>query len=609
MKQRVTKWIAALCAAVLALSVFGCALGSDTVVSSAYGGVGVSVSGETGSAVPEETDSAGLVQPESVSPEPPLLPSNLHTDVTFSEMVYERPDIEGMQAQLDDLKDGILRGEPAPEMISAYRSLQERYAHADSMLSLAYLLYAFDVTQTFYRDEYAYLQSALSELDGDMQGASLALFESSSEAETLARESFGEDYVETILRAENFSETSIQDLADQEEQLTLEYDNLSATFTLLDNGTHWTLGEIENDLTLSYDEYYRLYDAYCAELNAQAGEIFLEQLDIRTQIAAQLGYDNYSDYCYESYGRDYTPDEVRALHAAVKQYIAPVYIYVTDRSDSTRLAEATFAEQDFLNELSAASADFSPLLDEPVQYLLRNDLYDFSFGENKMDSSFTTYVTDYRAPFIFTLWAGESTDIATVLHELGHFTSYYHNAAAGYAATDNLDLAEVDSQALVLLMTRYFSEFYGDYAQEAKTEVLLDAMYSLLSGCMEDEFQQDVYENPDMTLSEMNALYKRLAVEYGLDDVYGFTGTEWVLISHTFQTPLYYISYAVSIVPALELFELAQRDEEAAKDAYFDILMRDPYATLKELLEQIGLSSVFSNATINRIAAIVDKNT
>jgi oligoendopeptidase F len=55
-----------------------------------------------------------------------------------------------------------------------------------------------------------------------------------------------------------------------------------------------------------------------------------------------------------------------------------------------------------------------------------------------------------------------------------------------------------------------------------------------------------------MTLSEMNASYHELAVEYGLDEEYGYTGTEWVLISHTFQTPLYYISYAVSMVPALE---------------------------------------------------------
>ena len=241
--------------------------------------------------------------------------------------------------------------------------------------------------------------------------------------------------------------------------------------------------------------------------------------------------------------------------------------------------------------------------------MLRNDLYDFSVDSNKMDTSFTTYISDYDAPFIFSEWKGNSEDILTTLHELGHFTNYYHNAEAGYSASDSLDLAEIDSQALVLLMIDYYDSFFGKLADEAEADVLIDAMYSLISGCMEDEFQQTIYKNPDMTLDEINALYKDLAVEYGLDEVYGYEGTEWVLISHTFQTPLYYISYAVSMVPALELFELSQSDEAAAKSTYFSILMRAPYASFKEVLEQNGLSSVFLDSTIQRIAAIVDQST
>lgn len=601
MNKQVIQWIAASLAALLAFSFAGCDGNSDAASSSAFN--------DANRPTLVETTAGDTTQATGGSFQSSLLSSKAHEDVSFSQMIYERPDIESMQAQMDELMDGIQSGKPAQTMVTSYRALQKQYAHADSMLSLAYLLYALDVTQSYYRDEYAYLQSALSELDAEMEGVSYALFESSSEAETLAKQSFGEDYVDSILQAEDLSETSVRDLADQEEQLILEYDNLCATYTLLDSGIRWTYEDIENDLSLSYDEYYRLYDAYCAGLNEQAGAIFQKLVKIRSGIAAKLGYANYSDYCYESYGRDYTPEEVRALHSAVKQYISPVFIYANDRNDTYDLADATFYEQDFLNALSVAAADFSPLLDETVQYLLRNRLYDFSYGENKMESDFTTYLSDFNAPYIFSIWTGGSEDIATVLHELGHFTSYYHNAVVGYSAADNLDLAEVDAQALVLLMTRYFDQFYGEYAQEAETDVLLDAMYSLLSGCMEDEFQQEVYARPDMTLREMNTLYFKLAGEYGLEDVYGFQGTEWVLITHTFQSPLYYISYAASIVPALELFELAQSDETAAKDAYFNILMRDPYSKFMETLDQNGLSSIFSNATIKQIAAIVDQNT
>ena len=559
--------------------------------------------------IPDVVRSSASTTPDSITSQSDYEASENHGDVTFTDMVYERPDIDAMRAQMDDLLDGIDRGKPAEEMIAAYETLRNEYAHADSMLSLAYLLYAFDVTEPYYRNEYSYLQTELSILDADMESVSIELFESSGEAEQLAKDSFGEGYVETIMDDDIGSDESIQDLLNAEEQKTLQYDELGATYTLLDNGTRWTLDAIYGDASLSYDEYYRLYGAYCAGLNEKAGAIFMEQLEIRQNIAGRLGYDNYAAYCYDAYGRDYTLADAESLQQAVKRYIVPVFIEANYRNDTYDLADATFDEQAFLSALEIAAADFSPMLDEPVQYMLHNGLYDFSVSDNKMDTSFTTYISDYDAPFIFSEWYGYSEDILTTIHELGHFTSYYHNAEAGYSASDNIDLAEIDSQALVLLMIDYYDSFFGDLADEAETDVLIDAMYALISGCMEDEFQQTIYKNPDMTLDEINALYKDLAVEYGLDEVYGFDGTEWVLISHTFQTPMYYISYAVSMVPALELFEESQDDPQSARADYFAILNRDAYAQMQAVLSDNGLAPVFSEATIKRIASMLERLT
>ncbi len=541
---------------------------------------------------------------ETVSLQEPAAPDTDHQSVTLSDMSYQRPDIDAMRAVMDDLKSGIAKGKPAEDMIAAYESLQKQYDHADSMLSLVYLFYALDVTDTYYRDEYADLQSALSELDGDMQSVSASLFESSNEAEQLAVESFGEGYVDAIIGNEGY-DSSVQSLLDREEQLTLEYDNLAATFSILDNGTRWTYADILNDLSLSYDEYYRLYDAYCAELNRQAGNIFLEQLPIRAEIASRLGYENYSDYCYDNYGRDYTPADAKTLHAAVKRYIVPLFSKAADTYDTSDLDSADFSQDTFFSALTSAANAFSPLLSAPVSYMMQNKLYDFTDSAVKMDSSFTTYISDYRAPFIFTKWIGSAENIATVLHELGHFASYYHNASVGYSANDSLDLAEVDAQALALLFFDDYDSFYGKYADDARTSVLFDAMYSLLSGCMEDEFQQEIYNHPDMNLDEINELYLKLAQEYGLEQVYGYRGTEWVLISHTFQTPFYYVSYAASMVPALELFDIARSDPVAAKTIYFNILMREQYANLGDVLSKSGLDPVFSDQTIAHIAQIL----
>lgn len=585
MKKRVTKQILLFAALAAVFLLSACAVGDGSITSSAGG----SVSNVTQSA--------------------PVLPDIAHENVTLSDMKYARPDIDGMRAAMDDLQTGIDKSKDAEGLIADYQTIQEQYSHADSMLSLAYLLYAFDVTNTTYRDEYSYLQSALSELDGQMQGVSAALFESSDQAKQLARDSFGEGYVNAIIDDQSYDESTIQDLLDKEEELTLKYDNINATFTLLDNGTRWSYADIANDVSLSSEEYYRLYDAYCAALNAEVGPIFMEQVSLRAEIAKRLGYTDYATYCYDTYGRDYSPKDARALHAAVKQYIAPVFIKASEKNDTSDLSAADFPEDAFFSALSSSANAFSPLLGEPVTYMLQNRLYDVTDSSTKMDTNFTTYVADYRAPFIFAHWTGSADDVATILHELGHFTNYYHNAVVGYTAGDSLDLAEVDAQALVLLLFGDFEAFYGDLADQARTAALIDAMYATLSGCMEDEFQQDVYENPNMTLAQMNDRYASLAQEYGLQQVYGYQGTEWVLISHTFQTPMYYISYAVSMVPALELFDLAQSDMESAKNAYFNIITRKSYETLGDVLQRNGLASVFEKSTIAEIADILKEYT
>ena len=587
MKLRVTKQMLLSAALAVVFFLTACGVGGDSVIHSSVGTMEVTDTYETS-----------------------VIPDVEHEDVTLADMTYSRPDIESMRAAMKDLQSGIKQGKNAADMIAAYQALQQQYSHADSMLSLIYLLYAFDVTNDANRDEYAYLQSALSELDSEMQTVSATLFESSGELEALAKQSFGEGYVEAIINDDQFDDASIQDLMNQDEQLSLDYDNVAATFTLLDNGTRWTYADIANDVSLSSAEYDRLYAAYCAALNEQAGGIFLKQVSIRAEIATRLGYTDYSTYSYETYGRDYTPQDAKTLHAAVKKYIVPVFVSASQKNDTSDLDAAYFEEDPFFSALSSTANAFSPSLGDPVTYMLENRLYDVTDSSVKMDSSFTTYIADYHAPFIFSMWTGSASDISTILHELGHFTNYYHNAGTGYSAGDSLDLAEVDSQALVLLLFNDYESFYGDLADQARTAALIDAMYSLISGCMEDEFQQDIYADPTMTLDEMNALYASLAEEYGLNEVYGdYQGTEWVLVSHTFQTPLYYISYAVSMVPALELFDLSQSDEQAAKTAYFNMLMRDQYAELEDVMDQNGLAPVFSEDTIASIATILDKYT
>lgn len=189
-----------------------------------------------------------------------------------------------------------------------------------------------------------------------------------------------------------------------------------------------------------------------------------------------------------------------------------------------------------------------------------------------------------------------------MMHELGHFTNYYLNPNCGWSVSDPLDLAEIDSQGLEMLLVSYYGDLFGGYADAMREQKILDGLYSVISGCMEDEFQQEVYRNPGMTLEEMNELYLRLAGEYGFGELYDYVGTEWVAIPHTFQSPMYYISYAVSMIPALELYVLLQEDADAASEAYHAILRRPAYSELRTITQENGLHDPIAPATIRYLA-------
>ena len=129
---------------------------------------------------------------------------------------------------------------------------------------------------------------------------------------------------------------------------------------------------------------------------------------------------------------------------------------------------------------------------------------------------------------------------------------------------DSLDTAEIHSQGLEVLMHAYYKDMYGDDAELMEISNLSYMLNSILQGTCEDEFQQKVFENPDMSLEEMNKLHGDLTEKYlGYSREY-----EWVDIHHHYEVPFYYISYATSAASALEIWMMSMNHREDALDVY-----------------------------------------
>ena len=589
MKKLLLKILSAALAAVLLLGVVSCK--KDPVVP------------------PAASDSVPAEVTPVPTPEPTPLPIRPHKDVTYDEMVFSMPDTDAVAASIDALFERLDAGEGFDTLLPDYDRVLKAYDAVMSMYDLAYLQYSFDVTDETLKNNQLTIDAEAKGLDAKLSALSFALLNASDEARARLIEIYGEAYPAYVERTASIKSDAVLDLRRADSELVTRYDALASSLTVPYNGRDWTFEEILDVRNgLDYETYYRLYRDYIQQFNAEAGEIYLELVAIRSEIAETLGYGNYAAYGYDYYARDYTLSDSRALHAAVKKYLVPIYLSIDESSDeSVALYYLHMDEAQFIERFRAAMRDFAPDLWETSDFLLRNHLYDTSVSPKKMEGSFTTHIGGYSAPFLFTQWDNSQAVASTFIHEFGHFSNFYYMGGDTWGVSSSLDLAEIDSQGLELLASPYYPQFYGELADAAVRARLTDALYAIISGCMEDEFQQEVYRNPDMTLDDINALYGRLCGEYGFSELYGYTGTEWAMIPHTFQSPMYYISYAVSMLAATELYDLLQTDPDAAKTAYLSILHREKSATFSETLREVGIADPFSTFTIRRIADLLEE--
>lgn len=528
----------------------------------------------------------------------------IHEDVSFYDIQYIEPDLDTLEKDLDDLLAdiGSSGGNDTETLLERFDALLDTYNAADSVSAYAYVRYAQNVNDETWQKRSDDISLRLTKLDLKMTDCALALMDLGPQA----RERWGDDFCNCVIAGDSLNDESVQELFEKEQELSDRYDVLISSYKVTYKGKTYS----QDDLNRVYEEkgwdtYHEIYTAYTDGLNKEAGNIYLELLSVRTEIANRLGYNSYADYRYDAYFRDYSTEDAAHLASYVKKYITPVFYmsillpYYVDLYDGS---DEMLRFDDFRPKLKQAISNVSPEMVRALEYLINNENYDMTPDDNKMESSFSTYMSADEMPFIFMQWEDDQRSAQTLTHEFGHFCNFYFNAASGWSVTDPLDLCEIDSQGLEMLLMDDFDSFYGKGADYARVEQISDALYSLVTGCMEDEFQQYAYAHPDSTLDELNDFYKSLCDVYGLSDIYGVNGTEWARIPHSFSSPMYYISYATSVVPALEIWELAETDREAAIDAYLSIMNREAYPGFRETVISAGLSDPFAESTIKELA-------
>ena len=473
----------------------------------------------------------------------------------------------------------------------------------------------------YYRDvnneEYASIDTELQQIYRDVVEQFLQVVRDVLGTEY--RESFGahigdEEMVEDYLDYEDMTE-ELQALLDEENALEQQYDQASmAEYTVTVKGQKWTEASYNEAIEeLTWREMLAISTALDRAKNEAICPIFLDLVKNRNARAQIYGYDNYAEYAYtDLYNRDYTIEEIKSVYAAVKEYIVPVLSEVEERVYAGNLNDLLYMDyltEDYVIEVVGRHmGDIDPALAEVYQYMVDHHLYDIDYDPNKMNVGYTTTLYEYQEPFIFNTPDYSYYDLETMIHEFGHYNEAFHAGTTLITDVTNMDVAEIHSQGLELLYLEYADDVYGEgLGDTARQMVLYQMLYSVIDGCLYDEFQNAVFAaDHDMTEEEVNQLFRRLSEEYG----YVYYDTEdaaydWVDVPHTFSSPMYYVSYGTSALAALDIWTIAQEDRQAGIDKYMELTTYGLTTTYCELLEKCGLKSIFEEETIREIAQAV----
>lgn len=497
-------------------------------------------------------------------------------NLTFQEMTYEHMQYSDIKTLLDKARV-IVKKNDIKAFYKWYTEYESVYRKLNTMIQIAQLSYQLNTDRTDYFQEYIYSV----ELLGKMQTGYADLFDDDS----LSKE----------------MELGYQ-LSIQRKKLVDAYYNQEDDITIIVNGEEKHLIEILTSNALSTKEKIYYYDKWYTAYNQAVGEIFLELVKIDNQIAMLEGYDSYVAYMYDIYEREYTLEESKAFIENVKQLVPKIYMKLSKKAERAQYNLQSYSYEDEESLLDSIKEHFmnqDETLGEAYDYLIRYKLYDISTRDNKLSGGLTVYLDSYQEPFILINYSRPYQTVLTFIHEFGHYFSYFETG--GHQG--GLDLDETYSQAMELLAMPYSGAILGSekLGDEAQVYTMSSLLQAIIEGCLYEEFLQQVYENPNQTVQELNALYTKISGEYGMS----VDGRNWCQVPHNYEVPFYYFSYGISAVAALEVWEQSL-NQETGIQTYLNLIQVGRENHFLEALEKVGLSNPLEKETLERVIRCIE---
>ncbi len=549
----------------------------------------------------------------------------------FSEMKYERPDLEGLKGELSAL---TRRLKGAADYEGAKQVFLEREAlerHISTQATLASVRHSIDTRDVFYDGESKFWNAAMPELQAVSQEWTLTLLASPFRADFAAE--YGElMFTNAELELKAFSPEIVPELQ-QENDLTQEYEKLLASAQVPFEGGTYTLSQMtpfkndpDDDRRLAA---WKAEGQWYKDHQEAMDSIYDRLVHLRDTMGKKMGYEGYTTLGYYRMGRNcYTKEDVEQFRAAVVKYLVPVADSIY-REQAKRLGKEypmSFADnalefrsgnpkprgtaEDILAQGKKFYDELSPETSAFFRTMLDGELLDVLSTEGKAGGGYCTSIPDYEVPFIFANFNGTQGDVEVVTHEAGHAFAWYTNRNRVPMAYcwPSMEACEVHSMSMEFFAWPWAEGFFGEDTRKFYYSHLAGALTFIPYGTLVDHFQHVVYEQPDLTPAQRHGVWKELMGVYmprmrvdGVIPVFS-VGEFWELKHLFYTSPVYYIDHCLAQTVSLEFWAMIQKDLPDAWQHYMAYTTQGGCATFTELLKNAGLESPFEENCLREVS-------
>lgn len=470
-------------------------------------------------------------------------PQTEPTQPTEAEMPFSysltQEDVDGFYSLLEESEKLALESTDFEAVDQLTDQLDEQYNRIEDQCAIAQILYYCDMS-----DEAAsrqYLDTV--DIAGDANDAYMQMVRRICQSEAPTKEQLFADWTQQELDMLMAYTPQIMELQKRNSEILVQYQ-------ALEDRTSDAMIPLYAELVQNYNRMAQIY-----------------------------GYDNYYTYAYQmGYTRDYSQRELKAIRTHVANYLVPIF------ENAYNAYYEAYDQLGFIDQMTVSAfmtnayddcskpyvRDYMDTLPEGMAQSMGQGLEEgssyFTENENAYPGAFTTVIGEQS----FCFFGPGYTNSLTVAHELGH---YYGSLYSDLDALP-LDLAETQSQGNEWLFLGYLSEHMdAEVFAAQKNMKLYNDLGTILVCILVDAFEERIYSEPNLasfTAADFNRVMEEVCAQYGGIEYISYWVTDiqsyWRTV--VLESPVYYISYAVSAVAAMNLYTMYQDDPQAAVEAY-----------------------------------------